>query len=129
MKRPLLPSKNARQELAEAIAALSTRPLSIKGNQKYLALQSGAPPFCNVVSLSLHKDRVSFYIRSTQLMNEAVAADFKPEPAVARTRGLVERKYYFNGLKLADLQKHEPMFKAIVNESIDFVLGQKPAGK
>ncbi len=62
-------------------------------------------------------------------MNEAVAADFKPEPAVARTRGLVERKYYFNGLKLADLQKHEPMFKAIVNESIDFVLGQKPAGK
>jgi hypothetical protein len=128
MQRSLLPSNEDRRELAKAIAALSPRILSIKENKKYVALQIGMRPYCNAISLSLYKDRVSFYIPSTQLRNEAIVAEFEPEPANAKTT-LAEHKYYFNGLRVAGLQKHELLFKAIVKESVDYVLSQKPKGK
>jgi len=61
-------------------------------------------------------------------MKDAIDAGFGPEPAKMKTE-LAGCKYFFNGLKLSDLEKHEAMFRAIVKESVDFIISRRPKGK
>ncbi|MGO9775228.1 MAG: hypothetical protein ACLPM3_01410 [Terracidiphilus sp.] len=128
MQTLLIPSKEERLVLAEQIVELSSAVLSKKENQRYLALQVGTPPYCNAVALAWSKDRVSFYIRSTDLVNQAILEGFKPEPAKSAAV-LSKHKYDFYGLKTVDLRKHEDLFRAIVKESVDFILSQRPKAK
>jgi hypothetical protein len=123
-----IPTKEERLILADRIVELSSSVLSKKENQHYLALQVGAPPYCNAVVLTWRKDRVSFYIPSTDLRKQAAAEGFELEPAKPMV-ALNKHKYLIYGLKLADLQKHEDLFKAVVKESVDFILSQRPKGK
>jgi hypothetical protein len=71
---------------------------------------------------------VSFYIPSADLRDQATSEGFKFDPANP-AMALNKHKYLIYGLKLTDLKKHEDLFRDIVKESVDFILGQRPTRK
>ena len=128
MQASQVPSKEERSRLAERIVGLSSGVLSKKENPNYIALKVGDGPYSNAVTVRWRKDRVSFHMPSSDLVNQAIAAGFSPKNAQAR-RPFFKHKYYFYGLTLADLQEHKPMFRAIVKDSLEHILSRRPKGK
>ena len=122
-------SKGARSKLlADRIVELSAKVLSKKENPNYIALKVGDGPYSNVANVLWRKDTVSFHIPSSVLVEQAIAAGFSPENRQSR-RPFFKHKCYFYGLTLADLQKHEHLFRAIVKDSMDHILSRRPKGK
>jgi len=121
-------TREDRLKIAAKIVELSSMVLSKKENPHYIALKVGDGPYSNAVTVRWRTDRVSFHIPSTDLVKQAVAAGFSPENCESR-RSFFEHKWYFNGLTLADLQKHEPLFSAIVKGSLEYIRSRRPKGK
>ena len=117
-----------RTKIAARIVELSNHVLSTKKNPRSITLKVGDGPYSNAVTVRWRKDRVSFHIPSTNLVKQAVEAGFSPEnPQSARP--FFEHKWHFNGLTLTDLQEHEPLFRAIIKDSLEYILSRRPRGK
>ncbi len=129
MQASQIPSKEAQSKLlAERIVELSSMVLSWKENRHYIALKVGDGPYSNAVTVRGSEDTVSFHIPSGNLEQQAITEGFNPEDQHAK-RPFFRHKRHFHGLSLADLQKHEPLFRSIVKDSIEYVLSQRPKGK
>jgi hypothetical protein len=110
-----------RLKIAEHIVKLSDQVLSTRENPKYIALKIGN---WNAVTVRKNSDRVSFFITSTDLINRTKAAGFDPALVPAK-----KDKYRFWGLRLADLQTHEDLFREIVKESRRTITDSSPRNK
>lgn len=121
---PILATEG-RLKIAEMIAQMSDQVLSIHDNRHsgYFALKIGAGPNSNVATVRTDKDRVSFFISSTDVLSRATAL-FNPVPAES-TRPCDKDKYRFK-LSLADLQNNESLFREIVNESVRTIRYRRP---
>jgi hypothetical protein len=130
MQTSQVPSKEERSRLAERIVELSSRVLSKKENSRYMALKVGDGPYSNAATVLWREGIVSFHIPSSDLEKQAIAAGFSPENRQLKSkRPFFRHKRYFHGLTLADLQDHEPLFRAIVKGSLDYILSRRPKGK
>ncbi len=123
-----VPSKEAQSRLAERIVELSSKVLSKKENTSYIALKVGDGSYSNAATVRWRKDSVSFHIPSSDLVKQTIAAGFSPENRQS-SRPFFKHKWYFYGLTLADLQKHEPLFRAIVKDSLEYILSRRPKRK
>jgi hypothetical protein len=112
-----------RLKMAELIAQMSAQGLLTTPNKKYLALKVGSGPNSNVVTM--WKDRVSFFLSSSDLIAKAKAAGFDPKAAKA-SRACDKNKFRFFKLSLHDLQNNEGLFSEIVNESVKTILERRP---
>jgi len=129
MRASQVPSKQTQSRLiAQKIVELSSKVLSRKENAKYIALKVGDGPYSNVVTVRGSKDTVTFHIPSENLEEQAIAEGFSPEDRNAK-RPFFKHKRYFHGLTLTDLQRHEPLFRSIVKNSMDYVSRHRPHGK
>ena len=126
MAAKLVLATEDRREIAERIAQISDQVLSIQDNSPsgYFSLKVGTRPHSNVVTVWKSKDRVSFFIRSTDLLNRASTAGFEPKPTEPSDNN--KHKYRFEKLSLADLQNDEGLFREIVRESVGIILDRGP---
>ena len=128
MQASKVPSKDTQSKLAERIRELSSINLSKKENRSYFALKSDDGPYSSIVTVRWHKNSVSFHMPSSDLVGQAKAAGFSPENRQS-SRPFFKHKRYFYGLTLTDIQKHEPLFRAIVKDSLEYVISQRPRKK
>jgi hypothetical protein len=113
-----------RLRIAERIVELSNQVLSTKVNGEYIALKVGTGANSNAVIVRKSEDRVSFFIRSTDLLNRAKAEGF--DPVQTKLTGSFKDRYRFWGLSIADLHNHEDLFREIVNESVHTIIDRRP---
>jgi hypothetical protein len=129
MKTDVKLTKGEREAIANRIVALSDnelRPGKAKAGWIPPKYENGPNSVAAVVS----KNRVSFLIRATQARDQARAEEFNP--VQVDPSGIVGRnkdKYWFYGLRLGDLEKHEALFRAIVRDSVDTIISRRPKGK
>jgi hypothetical protein len=121
-------TREDRMQIAVRIVELSNQVLSPHESDIHIALRIGSPPNSNVVTVSKRADRVSFYIRSRDLLSKAEEKGFRPE---RRESGAPKDKdrYRFSGLGLSDIQAHETLFREIVKESVSVIMGRRPKKK
>jgi len=117
-----------RLEIADRIAQMSDPVLSIQNNDSgYLSLKVGTGPYSNAVTVWKNEDRVSFFIRSTDILNKASAAGFTPiavDPTATASNN--KYKYAFELLSFTDLQNNEGLFREIVKDSVETVVDRRP---
>lgn len=110
-----------RLNLARRLTELSDRALSVTEKPRdYIAIESGTGPNKNVISVNKREDKVSFYIRSSDLLARLKGAGFEPDK-VEPTQKFLEDRYRFWNLKIEDLNKHPDLFADLVRESISVV--------
>ena len=128
MKVDRLMNREDRLKVAAKIAELSDLPLSTQENLKsnYVALKIESGPYSNAICV--HNNRVSFLIRSTDLLKKATEDRLNPEPA-PRTVPMDENKFLFWGLGMSDIQAHEALFREIVMESVRTIMDLRPKKK
>jgi hypothetical protein len=108
-----------RVSLAERLIGMSGEPLSMTVVGKYIAIEVGTGTNKNAVLLSNRQDRVSFFIRSTELLNEVAKAGFKVE------RNGPEFRYRVWNVSVPDLEHHESLFRKLMGESMDVVRSRR----
>ena len=113
--------KEGRLRIAERIVDLSDKRLSTKVNTDHVTLKVGA----NVAVVVSSSNRVGFYIRSTDLLERAKAAGLNLQKAKVKYLK-DEYKYHFPGLTIGALDKDEPLFRAIIQDSLDVVQSPRP---
>ncbi|HEY1808407.1 MAG TPA: hypothetical protein VGG42_07575 [Acidobacteriaceae bacterium] len=112
-------------KVAGRIVELSDQVLSMNVNGNYIALKTGTGPNSNAVTVTKYEDRVSFFIRSTALLDRAKTEGFDPEIA-KQTSPSKAHRYRFWGLSYFDLQEHEGLFREIVKESVSTIIDRRP---
>ena len=115
-----------RLKIAAKIAELSDRVLEPKENADYIALKIDSGPYSNAARV--RNNRVSFFIRSTDLLNRAKAEGFEPEPLKSTTEANKD-KFRFWGLGLSHIEAHEALFREIVKESVGTIMDRRPKRK
>jgi hypothetical protein len=120
--------REERVTIAQKIVELSSNRLSISENRRYIALKMGDGAYSNTATVGLRRNRVSFHVPSTELIGQANEAGLRPQSANAR-RLFFKHQQFFNGLTMSDVKKHEDLFRAITNDSLDWVLSQRPKTK
>jgi hypothetical protein len=128
---PPLPAANLKNEMnredrlriADRIVELSDGVLKRKDTDRHIGLKIGSGPYSIAGTVSTHFDRVSFFIRSNDLL-KAVEEKFKPELAES-TRPSTKDMYRFWGLSLSDIEAHEALFRRIVKETVNVVMDHK----
>jgi hypothetical protein len=131
MPKPFVPIQMTREDrlkIAARIVELSNQVLSTAENKDYIALKIGSGPNSNAVRVGKRSDRVSFFIRSMDILKRAEAKEFKPEPLKPTTEANKD-KFRFWGLHLSDIEAHEALFREIVKESVETVMDRKPGRK
>jgi hypothetical protein len=113
-------------KVAALIVELSNQVLSTKENVDYIALKIGSGANSNAVRV--RDNRVSFFIRSTELLNRARAEGFEPEPLKSTTAANKD-KFRFRGLGLSDIEAHEALFREILKESVGTIMDRRPKRK
>lgn len=116
--------KEGRLKIAERIVDLSDKRLSTKVNAGHITLKIGA----SVAVVVSSSDRVGFYIRSTDLLERARAAGINLTKAKEKYLK-DEHKYHFPGLSVAALDKDEPLFRAIIQDSVNLVQSPRSNGR
>jgi len=117
-------TREDRLRIADRIVNLSDGEIERKETDRGIRMKIGSGPYSIGCFVSTHYDRVSFFIRSTNLLGKAEAEGFKPKPA-ERTRPGNEDLYRFWELSLNDIEAHEALFKGIVKESVRVVMDHK----
>ncbi len=137
MPRPVVPlplpsgilksemTREDRLKIAARIVHLSDGVLEQRENGGYIALKIGSGPNSNAVRVGKRSDRVSFFIRSTDLRKKAEEEKFTPEP-LEPTTAANKDKFRFWGLSLGDIEAHEALFREIVKESVSVVMDRRP---
>jgi len=116
---------NERVELAKNLMELSNEPLSLTDKPRnYIAIEVGFKPNKNAIGISKHRDRVSFLVRSTDLLRRLEMAGFTPVP-VPQTRPMMKDKYFIFGVSKEDINRHQALFREAVKESIETVRSRK----
>jgi hypothetical protein len=124
---PLLKSettRDGRRKIADRIVGLSDGVLEWKETDRHIGLKIGSGPYSIAGLVSTHFDRVSFFIRSKDLLQKALAEGFKPKlrkSTIPSTKDL----YQFGELSLSDIEAHEALFRWIVKESVNVVMDHK----
>jgi len=118
-------TRDDRLKIADLIVDLSNNVLSQEVSVRHVALRIGSPPNSNAVTVSKRADRVSFFIRSKDLLGEAERKGFKPE-LVGSEAPRDKDRYRFSGLSLSDIHAHEALFREIVKESVSVVIDRRP---
>ena len=132
MVPPPLPAANLKSEMnredrlriADRIVELSDGVLERKETDRGIRLKIGSGPYSIAGLVSTHHDRVSFFIRSKDLLLKAMEEKFEPELAES-TRPSTRDMYRFLGLSLSDIEAHEALFRWIVKETVNVVLDHK----
>jgi hypothetical protein len=119
-------TREDRLRVAARIVELSNQVLSTKENVHYIALKIGSGSNSNAARV--RNNRVSFFIRSTDLLNKARAEGFDPEPLKSTTAANKD-KFRFWGLGLSDIEAHEALFREIVKESVGTIMDRRPKRK
>ncbi len=119
-------TREDRLKVAARIVELSNQVFSTKENVDYIALKIGSGPNSNAVRV--RDNRVSFFIRSTELLNKARAEGFEPEPLKSTTAANKD-KFRFRGLGLSDIEVHEALFREIAKESVETIMNRRPKRK
>ena len=117
-------SKEDRLKIAAQIVELSDQVLSKKVNLSHIALKIGSGPN-SVAAVVSNSDRVSFFIRSTDLLNRAKAEGFNPIEAEL-TSPKNEHRFRFYCLSPANIEAHEGLFREIVQESMRTIMDRRP---
>jgi len=78
----------------------------------------------NRVAASVHEDRASFFIPSSELLEKVRAEGFHPEEA-PQVKLRNKNWYRFYGFGLNALHSHETLFEKVVQESINAVSNQR----
>jgi hypothetical protein len=117
-------NREDRLKIAQRLVDLSAGDLEWKETERRIGLKIGSGPYSIAGTVSTEVDRVSFFIGSLDLIQKAKEEGFEPEP-VESTRPSTRDKYRFWGLSLGDIEAHEALFKRIVNESVNVVMGHK----
>jgi hypothetical protein len=114
------------EAIAKRIVELSNNVLSTeKKKSGIIVLKYESGPYSNAVVV--RKSRVRFLIQSTDLFEKAKKERFNPKPEdTQNVTSFIEHKVNFEGLRLRDIEAHEPLFKEIVNESVSFIMGLRP---
>lgn len=125
-----VPSKEERSKLADRIVELSSGALSKDEESclSYIALKVGSGPYSNVATVWWRKDMVTFHLPSSDLEKRANDAKLGPENENS-SRLFFKHKCRFYGLTPAKLHEHEPLFRAIVKDSLEHVIGWRAKGK
>lgn len=108
------------ESIADLIVRMSDQVLSKKRNNGYFALKIDSGPNSNVVTIL--KNRVSFFISSSGLVDKAKGAKFDPKAVEDRDK----YKYQFWHLSLHDLQNNDELFREIVKDSIATIMDRRP---
>jgi hypothetical protein len=108
-----------RVRLAERLIGMSGLPLSKNEVGNYIAIEVGTGTNKNAVLVSTRQDRVSFFIRSMELLNRVAEAGFKAE------RNGPEFRYRVWNVSILDLDHHESLFREVMRESIDIVRSRR----
>jgi hypothetical protein len=119
-------SREDRLKVAAKIVELSDRVLEPKENADYVALKIESGPNSNAARV--RNNRVSFFIRSKDLLERAKREKFNPEPLKSTTAANKD-KFRFRGLGLSDIEAHEALFREIVKESVGTIMDRKPKRK
>ncbi len=117
-------TREDRLKIAARIVELSDGVVERKETDRGIRLKIGSGPYSIVGLVSTHYDRVSFFIRSADLLDKAVAEGFKPELRES-TRPSTKDLHQFEGLSLSDIETHEALFRWIVKESVNVVMDHK----
>ena len=117
-------TKEDRLRIADRIVNLSDGDIERKETDRGIRMKIGSGPYSIACFVSTHYDRVSFFIRSTNLIRKAEAEGFKPKPAEQTRPGNADL-YRFWELSLNDIEAHEALFKEIVRESVRVVTDHK----
>ncbi len=99
--------------IAERIVELSDGVLSREKKRSYIALKVGS----RVAAVVSKSDRVQFMIPSTDLLNRVTEKQFTLKKA-PNSIPMHEHKYYFQGLRLNEINDNESLFREIVQESV-----------
>jgi hypothetical protein len=120
-----LKTREDRLKVAALIVELSNKRLSLSptNNTRYIALKIGSGPNSNAIRV--RNSRVSFFIRSTGLLNKAKYEGFDPQP-LRSTTAANKDKFRFWGLRLSDIEAHEALFREIVKESVETIMDRRP---
>ena len=133
VETPPLPGSNVKSEMiseerrkiADRLVELSDGVLSLEDSDRHIALRIGSPPNCNAVTVSKRADRVTFLIRSIDLLRKAEQHGFKPVSAKLVAQRDKDR-HRFQGLSASDIQAHESIFKEIVMDSVRTIMDRRP---
>jgi hypothetical protein len=115
-----------RSRIASRLVELSNQVLSTSENSRYFSLTVGNGP--NSLAATVHKDsdRVSFFIPSTDLRNQAVEKGFELKEA-PQSKGRNKDWFRFSLLRLDDIEGNEDLFRNIVAESVKTIIDRKPS--
>jgi len=119
-------TREDRLTVAARIVELSDEILSTDENPQYIALKIASGPNSNAVTV--WSDHVSFFIRSTALLDKARADGFEPIQ-VKSTTPRNQDKYQFPRLSLNQILTHEALFREIVQESMRTIMDRRPKKK
>jgi hypothetical protein len=127
MKAVTQQSETEQEAMASRIVELSNDVLSTgKTKSGYIPLKIASGPYSNV--FAVRKNRISCFIRSTELLSRVRAEGFNPEEA-PKTVPMNEHKFYFWGLGLDDIHSHESLFREVVQESVRTIMDRRPKKK
>jgi hypothetical protein len=121
-----LKTREDRLRVAAQIVELSNQVLSTTENSRYIALKIGSGSNSNAIRV--RNSRVSFFIRSTGLLDKAKDEGFDPQPLKSTTAANKD-KFRFWHLSLSKIEDHEVLFKEIVKESVETIMDRRPKRK
>jgi hypothetical protein len=118
-----------RLRIAERLKELSDDLLSLNAIPKdYISLELGTASNKNAIHVNRHSDRVSFYLRSHDLLNRLATAGFAPQLS-PQTKPMFRDRYRIFGLNIDLINQNVGLFRDAVAESIEVLQSRKPAKK
>jgi hypothetical protein len=112
-------AENKRMQIAKRLIELSDHVLSVAHTKSgYVVLKLGQNSNSNVITI--WNNRTSCFINNFELLENARAAGFHPEPVIVKRKSEKDR-FRFRNLTGDDIEKHEELFRKIVKDSIDLI--------
>jgi|SRR5271168_1213959 len=118
-------SLDSKRQIAAKLQLFSVKSLELNELPKrYISLTVGTTPHKNAITISEAQDRVSFYVENHKLLEDLRGSGFRFE-LTNQGYGYNKSRYWVYKVGLDDIERHAALFKNLVIEAVEVMIGRR----